>query len=147
MTRRPNRPRRPASPAKLRALRAMGWRYSSTREAWVHRAFNGRMGPVFIDPDYYNHPGVTEAVHFEAVRPFRAPEVVMAEGDRPALPQRRRRPVVPKDQSRVKVRLPETEEARVVVVDGKPPQRGVDPASLSTTDAVVVPIKSARATG
>lgn len=128
----------------------LGWRYSTTREAWVHRAFNGRVGPVFIDPQYYNHPGVTETVQFDAVRPFRAPEVVVPSDERPALPRRPHRPRGPlpaRNLKKVKVALSETEEPRVIAVDGKPPRRGIDVVDLRTADAVVVPIKGARATG
>jgi len=147
MKRRPNRPRRPASQTKLRALRAAGWRYSTSREAWVHRAFNGRVGPVFIDPEYYNHPGVTETVEFAPERPMRPLVVTLESEERPPLPKRVQRPVVPANRTKVSVRLSETEEPRTVIVDGTPPRRGIDTVDLRTADAVVVPIKSARATG
>jgi hypothetical protein len=147
MSRRPNRPRRPASQPKIRALRLMGWRYSTTREAWVHRAFSGRVGPVFIDPQYYNHPGVTETVQFDANRPFRPLVVSLSAEDRPPLPQRAKAEPARRDRTKIKVQLSEADDARVVVVDGKPPRRGVDPDDLRTAGAVVVPIKSARATG
>ena len=127
-------------------MRVLGWRYSRTREAWVHRAFNGRVGPVFIDPDVYDHPGMTEPVEFAAVRPFRAAEVALLE-NQPPLPKRVQPPKVPTQRTKVKVALSETEEPRTVVVDGKPPARGVAVEELRTTSAVVVPLKSARATG
>jgi hypothetical protein len=123
----------------IRALQIAGWRYSTTREAWVHRAFHGRVGPVFIDPQYYNHPGVTDIVDFGVARPFRAPEVVVAEGERTPLPQRQK---TRDDLPRVKVRLSESEEPRVVAVDGKPPRRGVESLVAHSIDNVV-PLKSA----
>lgn len=146
MSQSPNRPRRPASAGKLRAIRILGWRYSATRGAWVHRAFKGRVGPVYVDPDHFLHLGVTEHVEFKAARPFRPSEVDMLEAQ-PPLPQRPLPPKVPAERTKVKVRLSETEEPRTVVVDGKPPVRGVPVDSLRTTSAVVVPIRSARATG
>lgn len=33
----------------LPVLRILGWRYSPTRDAWVHRIGGGRRGPVFRD--------------------------------------------------------------------------------------------------
>lgn len=125
----------------------MGWRYSTTREAWVHRAFSGRVGPVFIDPEYFNHPGVTETVQFDATKPFRPLVVSLTAEERPPLPKRVHERPVRRDRTKVRVQLSETEETRIVVVDGKPPRRGIDPIDLRTADAVVVPIKSARATG
>lgn len=47
MSRSVNRQRRPVTRRQLTVLRAMGWRYSTTREAWVHRSRGGRRGPVF----------------------------------------------------------------------------------------------------
>ena len=70
MTYRPNRPRRPASPKKIQALRLAGWRYSSKRSAWVHRAFNGRVGPVFVDPSDV-HPRINEAIVIDHRSPRR----------------------------------------------------------------------------
>lgn len=167
MSYRPNRLRRPASPKKIKALRIAGFRYSSKRSAWVHRAFNGRVGPVFVDPAD-EHPRISEAIVIDSEGPRR-------NSDRPApalapmpLPERPvhsldlHRPELaqlplpprpmklgrkPSDVIRVKVRLSETEEPRVVRVDGRPPRRGVDPRTLATGDHVVVPLKSARATG
>lgn len=50
MSRRSNRPRRTASHRQIRVLRLLGWRYSTTREAYVHRVRGGRRGPVFAVP-------------------------------------------------------------------------------------------------
>lgn len=154
MARHTNRPRRPASEATIRALRIAGWRYSTAREAWVHRAFRGRVGPVFIDPQYYNHPGVTDEVHFAAsttdleefidlaaLESFAAPEFVIAEGERAPLPRRR---TERRDVTKVTVRLSESEEPRMVAVDGKPPRRGDERLVLRPVDNVV-PLKSAAA--
>ncbi|MCU1372219.1 MAG: hypothetical protein JWO77_3413 [Ilumatobacteraceae bacterium] len=125
----------------------MGWRYSTTREAWVHRAFSGRLGPVFIDPEYFNHPGVTETVEFDATGPFEPLVVSLTATDHPPLPQRVKAKAVRRDRTRVRVRLSDADDTRVVLVDGKPPRRGTDPIEMRTADAIVVPIKSARATG
>ncbi len=157
MARHINRPRRPASETTIRALRIAGWRYSTAREAWVHRAFRGRVGPVFIDPQYYNHPGVTDEVHFEAsltdVEDFASfvdltaaersdtPEIVIAEGERAPLP---RRHTDRRDLTKVKVRLSDSEEPRVVAVDGRPPRRGDETLVIRPIDNVV-PLKSAAA--
>lgn len=70
MSYRPNRLRRPASPRKIQALRLAGWRYSSKRSAWVHRAFNGRVGPVFVDPTD-THPRIDEAIVIDHQGPRR----------------------------------------------------------------------------
>ncbi|MGN6695262.1 MAG: hypothetical protein ACTHN0_13890 [Aquihabitans sp.] len=77
MSYRPNRLRRPASPKKIQALRLAGWRYSSKRSAWVHRAFNGRVGPVFVDPTD-THPRIDETIvidHQGPRRGFEAPGI------------------------------------------------------------------------
>lgn len=52
MVRRAQRPRR-RLPGRCEGLvRTVGWRYSVHRDAYVHRAFGGRYGPVFvIGPD------------------------------------------------------------------------------------------------
>lgn len=66
-----------------------------------------------------------------------------AEGAAP-LPRRAvvvKRPIIP-----VEAKLHAEEPARVVLVDGRPPRRGIDPRRLRPSDGVVVPIKSARAT-
>lgn len=73
MSYRPNRPRRPASPRKIQALRLAGWRYSNKRSAWVHRAFNGRVGPVFVDPTD-THPRIDETIVIDHQGPRRSSE-------------------------------------------------------------------------
>lgn len=138
-----NRPRHRASKATLRALRLAGWRYSNAREAWVHRTFSGRVGPVFVDETYEPHPGLTDLSLFEAP-PVRLPVLIASEADRPPLP--RRDSASTTKTSRVLTRLAEGEEPRVVQVDGRPPARGVE-VPTPTPEGVVVPIKSARATG
>lgn len=145
MKRRSKRPRRSASPGTIRALRIAGWRYSSARAAWVHRAFNGTVGPVFIDPQYHQHPGVIDAVVFEAPH-RRTPPVVVPKAERAPLPQR----PIPMKSDRlvtpVLMSLTGTEPPRVLLVDGRPPVRGM-PVPPPPAGRVVVPIKSARATG
>jgi len=138
-----NRPRRIASPRKIRMLRLAGWRYSTSREAWVHRTFNGRVGPVFVDSDFEAHPGLTDLSLFDAP-PARMPVLLVPEDERAPLPRRETTPPTP--VTRVLARLADGEEARVVTVDGKPPQRGIE-VPTPPVEAVVVPIKSARATG
>jgi len=141
--RNPNRPRRIASSGQIRVLRLFGWRYSTAREAWVPRAFKGRIGPVFVDRGFDPHPGMTDLSLFDAPR-AKKPVLLAPEDQRIPLP---RRDTTPRPEvSRVFARLSEGEEPRVVVVDGRPPERGVIlPAPVDT--GVVVPIKSARATG
>ena len=122
----------------------MGWRYSPSREAWVHRAMGGRVGPVFRDRDeLIGQDSVVDTKLFESVVEARKPKVgVPAEGAAP-LPRRAvvvKRPIIP-----VEAKLHAEEPARVVLVDGRPPRRGIDPRRLRTDDGVVVPIKSARA--
>ncbi|WP_421118294.1 hypothetical protein ACE2AJ_12875 [Aquihabitans daechungensis] len=141
--RNPNRPRRIASQGTIRALRIFGWRYSTAREAWVHRALRGRVGPVFVDRDFDPHPELTDLSLFDAPR-VKTPLLLAPEGERPPLPRRDTTPA-PK-AARVFARLADGEEPRVVVVDGRPPLRGVTfPEPVA--EGVVVPIKSARATG
>jgi hypothetical protein len=138
-----NRPRRRASRPTLRILRIAGWRYSNSREAWVHRTFNGRVGPVFVDDGYEPHPELTDLTLFQAP-PVRMPILLAAKDDRQPLPRRSAEPAP--QVARVFTRLSEGEEPRVVVVDGRPPQRGVEvPAPVP--EGVVVPLRSARATG
>jgi hypothetical protein len=114
-----------------------------SREAWVHRSFSGRVGPVFVDDSYEPHPELTDLTLFHA-RPVHGPVLLGADGDREPLPRRTAEPAPA--VSRVFTRLSEGEEPRVVVVDGRPPRRG---AALPTTapEGVVVPLKSAHATG
>ena len=141
--RNPNRPRRMASPGTIRVLRLVGWRYSGAREAWVPRVFRGRVGPVFVDQSFDPHPGMTDLSLFEAP-PAKTPILLAPEGQRTPLP--RRGLAGDRGVTRVFARLSDGEEPRVVVVDGRPPMRGV-PVPPQQSDAVVVPIKSARATG
>jgi hypothetical protein len=144
MNRNMNRTRHRASKPTLRVLRLAGWRYSNTREAWVHRTFNGRIGPVFVDETYEPHPELTDLSLFEAP-PVRLPVLIAGEGERPPLP--RRAASSPSTSSaRVLTRLSEGEDPRVVQVDGHPPKRGIE-VPTPTPDGVVVPIKTARATG
>jgi hypothetical protein len=138
MQRQKNRPRRPANKATIRALQLAGWRYSSTRDAWVHRAFRGRVGPVFVDPAALDHPGLIGPMEFIAAQPFRAEEVIIDDGPRPPLP---RRPRLRTDLTRVEVRLSEAEEPRVVAVDGKPPRCGREHLVPPRADNVV-PLRS-----
>ncbi len=139
-----NRPRRAASPKQIRALRVLGWRFSTTREAWVHRSFGGRVGPVFRDPHTADDHGELDLRLFETMVAQRQPKVVVAPHERTVLPQRS--VSVPRPVTAVRVRLHAAEEPRVVMVDGRPPRRGFDPRSLRIGNAVVVPIKSSRAT-
>ena len=140
----PAPPHRVASQAPdAPAHRLIGWRYSSTREAWVPRLFRGRIGPVFVDQSYDPHPGLTDLTLFEAP-PAKMPVLMAHPHERDPLPRRDAAPT--REVSRVLARLSDGEEPRVVVVDGRPPARGV-PLPAPTDDGNVVPIKSARATG
>jgi hypothetical protein len=137
MPRRPNRPRRAVTRRQLIALRAAGWRYSSTREAWVHRIGRGRIGPVFrlaadLGEPEHNTPDLTL---FEALVAARQPRLVPAE-QRTPLPRR----IEARPPTRVEVSLRPTEPPRPVVVDGRPPVRGTDPRVLRT-DGMVVPMR------
>jgi hypothetical protein len=62
------RKRKQISPHALRVARLVGWRYSTSRRAWVHRVAGGRYGPAFVTEED-EHP----------VRPKRP---------KPALPRR-----------------------------------------------------------
>lgn len=122
----------------------VGWRYSSTRGAWVHRYSGGRYGPVFIDRDAEITPNESsiDTKLFDTLMAARKPKVVLAADQRDALPQREvvvKRPIIP-----VEVQLHAAEPPRVVLVDGRPPRRGLDPRKLRSRKGVVVPIKSAR---
>jgi len=139
-----NRPRHRASKPTLRVLKLAGWRYSTTREAWVHRTFNGRIGPVFVDDSYEPQPELTDLSLFEAP-PVHLPVLIASEAERTPLP-RRSAGSTASQTTRVLTRLSEGEDPRVVQVDGRPPKRGVE-VPTSTPDGVVVPIKTARATG
>ena len=105
--------------------------------------FRGRVGPVFVDQSFDPHPGMTDLSLFEAP-PAKTPILLAPEGQRTPLP--RRGLAGDRGVTRVFARLSDGEEPRVVVVDGRPPMRGV-PVPPQQSDAVVVPIKSARATG
>jgi hypothetical protein len=109
----------------------------------VHRTFNGRIGPVFVDDGYEPHPELTDLTLFEAP-PVRMPILLGGEGERQPLP--RRSTEQPPRVARVFTRLSEGEEPRVIVVDGRPPTRGV-PVPAAAPEGVVVPLKPARATG
>ncbi len=178
MASRSQRPRRPASQPKIRALRLFGWRYSFSREAWVHRAFKGRVGPVFIDhepegpsrpltePDRGAFPIPEEARRAPEVLAFpsralpilpgprvqdpapearaeRAPERV-APAPVPAAPAP---PAADRVVTRVHVALSDSEEPRLIAVDGRPPRLAPEPAVATTSDGVGVPMRPAQATG
>ena len=144
MSRRPNRPRRAVSKRTINVLRLAGWRYSSTRDAWVHRIGEGRIRPVFRDRDMVDEGQCTTDTRiFDAMMAAKQPKIV-PEHERTPLPRRavtEERPITP-----VEVQLAAEEAPRIVQVDGRPPARGRDPRSLRPTGGVVVPIKSARAT-
>ena len=122
----------------------LGWRYSSTRGAWVHRARSGRIGPVFTDREAEIAPNETsiDTKLYDTLMAARKPKVVLPADQRDALPQRAvvvKRPIIP-----VEVQLHAAEPPRVVLVDGRPPRRGLDPRKLRNRKGVVGPIKSAR---
>lgn len=53
MVRRSQRPRRRLPGRCVGLVRTVGWRYSVHWDAYVHRAFGGRYGPVFVvGPDH-----------------------------------------------------------------------------------------------
>jgi len=89
---------------KIQALRLAGWRYSSKRSAWVHRAFNGRVGPVYVDPAD-DHPRIDEAIVIDHQGPRRGSEEPTAD-DHITLP-----PVVTYQPSAVLAALPPTPPA------------------------------------
>lgn len=132
------------SKRQLAALKLAGYRYSATRDAWVHRAFRGRLGPVF---QAHDASGVDlfpyDNTQFESLfTAGRIPRMPPMEAE--ALPRRRIR-----EQRRkvpVKTRLAADEPARLVHVDGRPPERGgILPSNDLPIPGRVVPIKSARA--
>lgn len=146
---RSSRPRRAASARQLRVLRLAGWRYSITRDAWVHWAFRGRVGPVFIDSDDHVPPGLITTERAQAASPdddlldamiAHLPAVRPPVLEQPLLLERK-----PPTVKRVLARLPEDEEPRSVVVDGRPPRRGVE-RSMAALRPVMVP-PPAQATG
>lgn len=147
MPRRTNRVRRPVSQTQIKIVRAIGWRYSANREAWVLRPFGGRFGPVFaLRPDEEPENGGVPDLHlFEAMTRPRRPRV-LPEDQRPPLPRRieATEPSEPRPVYQVETRLRGDEPPRVVVVDGRPPERGVDPRALRPADGVVVPIRKVR---
>ena len=81
----------------LSVLRLLGWRYSPTRNAWVHRLAGGRRGPVFRD--HVRESVAAPPVDVHQIDRGLAPPFA---ADRPALP-RRGAPVppteVPSDRS------------------------------------------------
>ncbi|MFN8016983.1 MAG: hypothetical protein U0P45_02540 [Acidimicrobiales bacterium] len=140
MARRTNRVRRPVSDKQLKIARALGFRYSASRDAWVHRIGNGRRSPVLVARTAEQENGGVLDLHlFDAMVAARMPKVRPAEARTP-LPRRTatERPVY-----EVEVRRRGDEPPRVVQVDGRPPQRGVDPAALRprVEDDVVVPLR------
>lgn len=138
MARRTNRVRRPVSENQLKIARALGWRYSASRDAWVHRFANGRRGPVLVPrTEEQENGGVLDLHLFEAMVAARMPKVVPPEQRAPLPKRTAERPVY-----EVEVRLRGDEPPRRVQVDGRPPQRGVDPAALRPrADDVVVPLR------
>jgi hypothetical protein len=118
-------------------LRLLGWRYSIARDAWVHRIGGGHLGPVFRlageDGEPFNgqpDPSIYEAwvAAREARDARQAHERREAPvGQRAPLP-RRSAPARP--LTRVEVSLRPSEPPRAVVVDGRPPRRGIDPHLL-----------------
>lgn len=133
------------SPTTVRVITALGWRYSATRDAYVHRVAQGRVGPVFRvhDVDPYPH-AVDDPILVDALVSRRRPRVVLAEHEREPLP--RRATVEPRPKIAVEVALTESEPPRVVQVDGRPPQRGVDPAVLRPTGKLVAVRDASAAT-
>lgn len=142
MSRRPNRPRRVVSERQLAALKALGFRYSVTREAWVHRVAGGRVGPVFVERGHVSPDGVPDEHLYQAMTTRRRPRLV-PEHERTPLPRRGAQPEISREVIPVEVSLRADEPPRVVQVDGRPPVRGIDPAALRKADGVVVPIRKA----
>lgn len=132
-------------------LRLAGWRFSQTRDAWVLRFGRGRYGPVFVvRPD--EEPVVPEPdpTIYEALVAARRPKVTVPPAQRPPLPQRAPAAMAPtvtspqaralggeRPKVRVEVQLDEAEPPRTVMVDGRPPERGVDPRTLGKGGVVV----------
>ena len=124
------------SPAQLRVLNTLGWRYSATPDAYVHRLAQGRIGPVFRTVDPLAHPdAVTDPILFEALVSRRRPKVVVDAHEREPLP--RRATPEPRPRIAVEVQLADHEPPRVVHVDGRPPTRGADPSALRPAKKVV----------
>lgn len=137
-------------------LRLTGWRYSQTRDAWVHRIGRGRYGPAFVvrtaEPTVAPEPDPTI---YEALVAARRPKVTVPPAERPPLPQRATAPTITSPQARplgaerpkirVEVQLDEAEPPRTVMVDGRPPERGIDPRTLGK-GGVVVRLHKRRAT-
>jgi hypothetical protein len=122
----------------------LGWRYSIARDAWVHRIGGGHLGPVFRLKGEEGEPSnaTPDPTLFEAWVAARA--VQEAPGaQRTPLP-RRTSPTRP--LTRVEVSLRPTEPPRAVVVDGRPPRRGIDPHHLRAKQATaLIPQRAASA--
>lgn len=135
------------SPRALKVLRALGYRYSYSREAWVHRFGRGRWGPVFTEVASLGvstmPPDVVRRLEEQLIEV--GPIQVLPPEDRTKLPQRAARR---RGDRLIPVRWLHEEEHKIVYVDGRPPTLGVvPPAEANLPRPTVVPIKRSRATG
>lgn len=125
-------------------LRVLGWRYSATREAWVHRIGKGRRGPVFVERRRHapNERAVDDDRLYRAMAeqteqtppsdpPPRDEPADAVEREEPPEPEERpapprRIPANPPALARrkVRVRLDPDAPPKEVVVDGRPPRLG-----------------------
>jgi hypothetical protein len=133
-----------------------GWRFSATRDAWVHRIGRGRYGPVFVarGAEVHTVPEPDPTI-YEALVAARRPKVTVPPEQRSPLPQRTSSPLADptpaahalgseRPKVRVEVQLDEAEPPRTVVVDGRPPERGTDPRALGK-GGVVLRLQKRRA--
>ncbi|WP_426570940.1 hypothetical protein [Aquihabitans sp. McL0605] len=133
MARRSHRRRKVASPAQLRILRAAGWRFSPTRDAWVHRVLGGRIGPVFRDQDAIEGPAridddLARSMH-AAIEGWQEPAPLPTRPDAtdPADQAPPTTPATRPTLTRVLAQLAPDELPRTVLVDGRPPRPGTVP--------------------
>lgn len=137
MRHRSARTRRIASSRQLTVLRAAGWRYSVTRDAWVHRLLGGRIGPVFTDEQQPTHEetldltltgwiDATERAH--AIQRERRQAVAL--GDLREVTDEvidlTARPLTP-----VQIQLTGESDERIILVDGRPPRLDPVPSGLA----------------
>ncbi len=130
MKRTSERPRRVVPQPLLPVLRLFGWRYSLGRSAWVHRAFRGRYGPVFVTKRSTRLPVTVDIdlTVLEAEQP----------GDRLARPVLRDEPFEHERHEPPTELALEADDGRWahIRVDGRPPRFDVGPATPPGPDPI-----------